>query len=474
MTKQTSLPALAFSLLLLGPATAAADGPAAFTPEGLWEAWPAARVSPSDPYAFKHAALMATLETLERSHPGLCSVADEGLSAEGRRLAVLKLGTGPVKVLLWSQMHGDEPTATSALVDLVSYLGRTRQSEATERLLSRLTIYLLPMLNPDGTERTTRRNAQGIDINRDALRLQTPEGRFLKSVRDRFEPSIGYNLHNQAPLTIAGPGGAQVALSLLSVPFDEARTENEGRRRTKRLALAVEDAVAPWAKGKVARYDADYTARAFGDSMTRWGTATLLIETGGWNGPDEAGTLVRLNFVAFLMSLQALTDGSLDGRDPRTYDAIPVVDREGLFDLLIREATVLNGAGLPPYVADVALNRPIPFAGLGPRSRAGVVELGDLTTFRGKEEIDARGMLLVPAPPGGDEGWERILAALKARGLADGSGTLSLPAEDLSREAKAWLPAGPRLGPGYSGDLLLLVRSGAGWKAARRLSSGGR
>jgi hypothetical protein len=330
------------------------------------------------------------------------------------------------------------------------------------------------MLNPDGAERTARRNAQGIDINRDALRLQTPEGRFLKSVRDRFEPSTGYNLHNQSPLTIAGAGGDQVALAVLSVAFDDALTENEERKRTKRLALAVVDAVAPWANGKVARYDADYTARAFGDSMTRWGTATLLIETGGWNGPEEAGTLVRLNFVALLMSLQALADGLLEARDPKAYDGIPVLSREGLFDVVVREATVLNGAGLPPYVADVALNRPILFGGPGPRGRAGVVELGDLTTFRGKDEIDAKGKLLVPAPPGGEEGWASTLAALRARGLAGDGGTLLLPAADLSKEVKAWIPAGALLVPGYSGEMLLLEPSGAGWKAARRLSAGGR
>ena len=156
------------------------------------------------------------------------------------------------------------------------------------------------MLNPDGAERTRRTNAQGIDINRDALRLQTPEGRFLKSVRDRLKPSVGYNLHNHSPNVTAGKHGRQVAISLLSVPFDDAFTVNEGRRTTMRMAVLVRQLLEPWAKDRVARYDMDYTARAFGDSMTRWGTPTLLIESGGFFGPDEANTLVRLNFVALL------------------------------------------------------------------------------------------------------------------------------------------------------------------------------
>jgi hypothetical protein len=462
--------ALFFLLAVFVSAPLLGAAPESFSAEGLWDAWPSVRVSSPDPWAFKRAALDATLETLAREHTGLFSVAQEGRSGEGRRLALLALGRGPTKVLLWSQMHGDEPTATSALVDLLSFLGKNREGAAGQRLLSNLTIYLLPMLNPDGAERTTRRNAQGIDINRDALRLETPEGRFLKAVRDRFLPPYGYNLHNLSPLTVAGKNGEQVALAFLSVPYDEALTENEGRRTTKRLAVFLRRFLAPWAAGKLARYDADYSARAFGDSMTRWGTATLLIETGGWNGPDEAETLVRLNFVAFLGSLQALSDGSLAALDPKEYDAIPLLSREGLFDVVIREATVLNGEGLQPYVADVALVRPHSFGGTAGRGRPGVVDLGDLRTFKGKEEIPAKGKLLVPAPPGGEEGWAKALERLRARQLADEAGNLLLLPQKLSVEVKAWMPDKQLLFPGFSGDLLLFSPAGEGrWKLERRI-----
>ncbi len=452
--------------LLLAAAAAAtplwAVPPDVFSARGLWDAWPSARVSPADPWSLRRSVLDEELGALSKAAPALFSVVAEGASAEGRRIAVLKVGSGPKKVLLWSQMHGDEPTATCALLDVLSYLGQSRESGAVTRLLSKLSIYLLPMLNPDGAERGTRRNAQGIDINRDALRLQSPEGRFLKEVRDRLTPAIGYNLHNQAPLTLAGKNGGEVALALLSVPFDEGETTNEGRRTTKRLAVFLQEFLAPWASGRIARYDMAYTARAFGDSMTRWGTPTLLIETGGWNGPDEAGTLVRLNFVALLGSLQALADGSLGRLDPKRYDAIPLLEREGLFDLLVRDATVVGGTGLPPFLADVALNRPVPFRGTGPTRRSGVVDLGDLSTFRGKQEIEARGKLLVPAPPGGEEGWKETLERLREKGLADAGGDLTLTPDRLSAEVKEWTPERRRLLPGYSGALLLLAPAGEG------------
>jgi len=443
------------------------------TAAALWEAWP--HTVAVSPFALKHEALRGHLAALAKRYPGLFTIAEEGVSAEGRNIPLLVVGGGPVTVLLWSQMHGDEPTATSALLDVLEHLGTTRKTSDTERLLSRLTLAIIPMLNPDGAERTRRTNAHGIDVNRDALRLQTPEGRFLKSVRDRLKPSVGYNLHDHGPSLTAGKHGRQVAISLLSVPYDEAFTENDGRRTTMRLAVLVQRLLEPFAKDRVARYDMDYTARAFGDSMTRWGTPTLLIESGGLYGPDEASTLVRLNFVALLGTLHALADGSLAKVDAKAYDAIPLNTRDRLFDVLVRNARVVGGGGLPPCLADVGLNvastRPL-FTGPSPHgSQGGVLEVGDLTEFLGKTEIDLTGRLLVVAPPGGEEGWKRTLAGLAARGRVTAEGLLTLSESDLSSEAKAWLGGMPTLAPGYLGDFLVLQPSGVGrFRVERRIS----
>ncbi len=469
-------PASAAALLVLAAGRAAAADPSSAS---LWNAWPAARVYTGDPFALKSADLRAELARLAGRRPGLFRVAEEGVSSEGRPIPLLLAGTGPTTVLLWSQMHGDEPTATVALLDVLNYLGAMRETPAIQSLLSKLTLAVIPMLNPDGAERTRRTNAQGIDINRDALRLQTPEGRFLKAVRDRLEPAVGYNLHNQGPNTLAGPAGVQAAIALLAVPFDEAFTENDGRRTTKRLAVLVRDLLQPWTPGRVSRYDMEYTARAFGDSMTRWGTPTLLIESGGFAaaGPEESAALVRLNFVALLGTLAALADGSVANVDAKAYDAIPLNVRDRLFDVLVRNAVVIGGGGLPPYLADVGWNVPPARPGFtGPavgRSRGGaVLELGDLDTYRGKTEVDALNRLLCVAPKGGAEAWAKTLESLRARGLAAADGTLMLSADALSHEAQAWLEGSPALAPGYSGDFLLLAPAGDGrFRVERRLST---
>ena len=464
---------LAASLLLALAASAGAPA------DGLWNAWPAARVYTGDPFVFRHAALRAELSRLADRHPGLFRVDEEGVSAEGRPIPLLVVGSGPTTVLLWSQMHGDEPTATVALLDVLNYLGATHKSATTQTLLSRLTLAIVPMLNPDGAERTRRTNAQGIDINRDALRLQTPEGRFLKSVRDRLQPAFGYNLHNQSPDTLAGRVGGQAAISLLAVPFDEAFTENEGRRTTKRLAALVRELLQPWAPGRVSRYDMEYTARAFGDAMTRWGTPTLLIESGGFAaaGSEEAATLVRLNFVALLGTLGALADGSIARVDAAAYDAIPLSVRDRLFDVVVRNAVVIGGGGLPPFLADVGWNTPVARPGftgpaVGRRRGGAVLEMGDLDSFKGKTEIDATNRILCVAPRG-EGGWAKTLDALRAKGLAAADGTLMLSASALSETAKAWLEGGAPLAPGYGGDFLLLAPAGEGrFRVERRLSVG--
>src|SRR4029453_17533994 len=182
------------------------------------------------------------LQAVSQADPARFILERVGVSAEGRSINMLTTGTGPFRVLLWSQMHGDEPTATAALFDVFDYLQRHRGDPVVQRILSSLTLYIVPMLNPDGAERFQRRNAQGIDINRDALSLQTPEGQLLKSLRDRFNPRVGFNLHNQGWNTSIGDPPKPASISLLSVAYDEPRSENPGRRLTKKVAAVIRDA----------------------------------------------------------------------------------------------------------------------------------------------------------------------------------------------------------------------------------------
>lgn len=368
-------------------------------PPQLARTWDTEHVSSPLPPLMDHKEVVRRLTALSSANPDLFTLEKIGESVEGRSLNYVKTGTGSTGVLLWSQMHGDEPTATAALFDIFEYLRRHREDPMVRRILTRLTLHVVPMLNPDGAERFQRRNAQSIDINRDALGLQTPEGRALKALRDRLNPQVGFNLHNQSWRTSVGTPPKPASISLLSVAYDEARTENAGRKLTKKICAVIREALEPLASGQIGRYDDEFEVRAFGDNITLWGTPVVLIETGPWPSAEPDQALVRLNFVAILSALDAMATGRVDKADPKRYDELPMNESKTLY-VLIRNATVINGAGIPPFTADIGLiaTRRVQIVD-GRRdlqTAVAIEDIGDLRTLGGLRTIDARSKTVVP------------------------------------------------------------------------------
>jgi hypothetical protein len=389
----------ALSLSVTAVAAAQSGREPAAAPQELARIWDAEHVSSPFPPLVDHADVVKRLDGLKTGASDLFTIEVIGESIEGRSLNHVRVGTGPTPVLLWSQMHGDEPTATSALFDLFEYIRRHRQDPMVRRLLSRLTLHVVPMLNPDGAERFQRRNAQSIDINRDALRLQTPEGRALKSLRDRLNPRVGFNLHNQGWRTSVGNPPQPASISLLSVAFDEARTENAGRKLTKQICSIIRDALEPFASGQIGRYDDEFEVRAFGDNITLWGTPVVLIETGPWPSQEPDAPLVRLNFIALVSALDALATGQVEHADPRRYESLPV-NEANVFYTLVKSVTVINGAGVPPFTADIGITaaRRVQIVN-GQRLiqlSLNIDDLGDLRTMGALRTIEAAGMTAIP------------------------------------------------------------------------------
>jgi hypothetical protein len=388
------------SLFLAGSAaTQQAQPDRAASAKALGSTWDAERVSSPVTPLVDHAEVVRRLTAVVASAPDLFTLEKIAESVEGRSINYLRVGTGPFGVLLWSQMHGDESTATSALFDVLEYIRRHRRDPNVERLLSRLTLHIVPMLNPDGAERFERRNTQGIDVNRDALRLQTPEGQALKALRDRLQPQLGFNLHNQSWRTSVGMPPKPASISLLSVAFDDARSENAGRQLTKRVCAVIRDALEIFAPGQIGRYDDEFEVRAFGDNITLWGTPVVLIETGPWPSAEPDPPLVRLNFIAIVSALDAVADGSVQAADPQRYDSLPM-NESRMFHTIVRNVSVINGRGLPPFTADIGLvaNRRVQIVD-GRRAlqtTLTIEDFGDLRTMGGLSTIDATGMTAIP------------------------------------------------------------------------------
>lgn len=343
---------------------------------------------------FKHRDIVPLLNALKTP----LSVSQVGESLEKRSINLVKAGTGSTNVLLWSQMHGDEATATMALFDIFNFLSAKNDGfdELRQAILSQITIHAVPMLNPDGAERFQRRTATDIDMNRDALRLQTPEGALLKNLQQTLRPLVGFNLHDQNPRYSVGKTGKQAVVSFLATAYDEDRNVNDVRQRSMQLIVGMNRVLQQFVPGQVARYDDEFEPRAFGDNIQKWGTTLILIESGGYLGDSEKMAIRRLNFVSILTALKAIADGSYQQERTEDYQAIPENGR-ALFDLLIRNvALVREGRSV---TVDVGINRyeeNLDSArAFGYKSK--IEDIGDLSTFGGLEEIDATGLTLTPA-----------------------------------------------------------------------------
>jgi hypothetical protein len=313
--------------------------------EKLAQTWEKEHITTIQPSDVRHADLKNYLEKL--SSRGI-SVKQVGLSNAGREIYQVQWGTGPLKVFMWSQMHGDEPTATSALMDMFAYLQKHGSNGWVKDISRKVTIRAVPMLNPDGAEIYQRRNLQDIDINRDAVDLKTPEARLLKQLRDEWMPDIGFNLHNQGALTTAGRSSKQAAISLLAVFGDEAKTVTAGQDRNQRVISAIIKALQRFLPGHIARYGDEWTATAFGDNFSAWGTPTILIETGALYGKDEM-YLVKINFIALLTGLYTVASGSEKNHDPALYHSLPDNSSGLLANFVFRGANLVR-IGMPTEI----------------------------------------------------------------------------------------------------------------------------
>lgn len=333
------------------------------------------------------------VDSLLDEHRGsIFKIQKVGESIQGRSLNLVSIGHGKTQVLLWSQMHGDEPTATMAIFDILNFFASDDFKAEKKLMLDSLSIHFLPMLNPDGAEVFRRRNALGVDINRDALRLQSPESKTLKRMRDSLDADFGFNLHDQSRYYNAQRTPKPATISFLATAFNYEKDINEVRARSMKLIVDMNKVLQKYAPGQVGRYNDDFEPRAFGDNIQKWGTSLVLIESGGYPEDREKQEIRKLNFVAILSALKSIATKSYEKEAVSDYEKIPENDHM-LFDLKLKGLTYeIDGK---PYILDIGINQDENELGNGEFSYSGrVMDQGDLSTSYGYEEMDASGLTL--------------------------------------------------------------------------------
>src|SRR5690606_34181200 len=233
------------------------------------------------------------------------------------------------------------------------------------------------------------------DVNRDALRLQSPEGRTLKRVRDSLDASFGFNLHDQSRYYNAERTAKPATISYLAAAYNYEKDINEVRAKAMQVIVFMDRIIQNYAPGQVGRYSDGFEPRAFGDNIAKWGTSLILIESGGYADDREKQQIRKLNYVSILSALYTIATGSYREIPVGDYEKIPNNDRK-LFDLKIENVTYpLMGKD---YILDLGLF--LNEADLKGHEdfyyRASLGDQGDLSTFYGYQTFDATGYRIVP------------------------------------------------------------------------------
>jgi len=148
-----------------------------------------------------YAQLTARLQADAARSP-LVRVVSLGKSAGGtRNLWLVRLAdpaADPAKttrLLVLCRQHGDEPASTEAMLRLIHSLA-SGSDPALRPKLAHVTLYLVPMVNPDGAGAGTRTNGRGADLNRDWGLFTQPETRAVANAAKLIYPSLIVDAHN--------------------------------------------------------------------------------------------------------------------------------------------------------------------------------------------------------------------------------------------------------------------------------------
>jgi hypothetical protein len=312
-----------------------------------------------------------------------------GNSYQDRPISMVQIGTGPIKVLLWSQMHGDEPTATAAMFDVLNFL--ESQEELAQEIKKHLSIYFIAVVNPDGQEIHTRRNAQQIDINRDYLALQSPEANILKDAFIKINPDFAFNLHSQGTL-YRTTNQEEVAIALLAPAADKQLSQTWERDQAMKVIVEINHLLQRIIPQKVARFKDEYEPRAFGDNFQKH-CPTILVEAGYIAQDADRSYIRELYFYALLTAFQSILSKSYQEIDLLNYFMIPLQTQSGL---TIKIENLEPNPG-KPYTIDLGLTA---LKSFNPDFRTfetayQLTEIGDLHLQSASETINAKDLLFI-------------------------------------------------------------------------------
>ena len=309
-----------------------------------------------------------------------------GQSVNVEKIYAVTIGSGPKKVLMWSQMHGNESTTTKALFDLFNLLKGSNGVVGT--ILKECTLKIIPILNPDGAKTYTRFNANNEDLNRDAQDLTQPESRVLRDCFNGFKPHYCFNLHGQRTIFSAGKKDKSATVSFLSPAQDENCTITENRKVAMSIIVKINEMLQKEIPCQVGVYDDAFNINCVGDTFQSLSVPTVLFEAGHYNKDYSREEVRRFVFQAYVVALISIAEDYIDVKDHQSYLKIPKNEKL-FFDIVIRDAKIGN------EILDVAIQYEERLMVDKVQFVPVVKKIGELNSFYAHNTIRAKGSEVV-------------------------------------------------------------------------------
>ena len=261
----------------------------------------------------------------------------EGYSVQSRPIYKCLLGQGKTKILMWSQMHGNESTTTKGLIDFLNFL--YQDSAVASSILEMYSFAIIPILNPDGAEVYTRVNANEVDLNRDFQNLSQPESRLLMDVFLSFKPEYCYNLHDQRTIFGVGTTGKPATISFLAPSFNDEKQYDASRMRSVAAIMQMANTLNELIPGQIGRFDDGFNINCVGDTFQVLKTPTILIEAGHYPDDYNREETRKYVFIALLSAFKKLNENVIVDAVLTDYLRIPQ-NMPNFFDLVYKNVGV--------------------------------------------------------------------------------------------------------------------------------------
>ena len=269
--------------------------------------------------------------------PKTFEVKEIGRSVQNRAVHSVSFGTGSIKVLIWSQMHGNESTTTKAIIDFCNILSAITDDYE----ISLFTFLIIPILNPDGAFNFSRYNHNGVDLNRDAKNLTQVESVILRNIFESFKPDYCFNMHEQRSIYSAGECNYPSTMSFLAPSFDENSSINSQRKISMFIINQIYNKLKKFIPNQISRFDETFNMNCFGDLFQTLGVPTVLFEAGYYQNDFERNVSRKLTTLSLIIACKSILKSSKILKTSSEYYKIPE-NKPLFFDVLIKDALINN------------------------------------------------------------------------------------------------------------------------------------